>query len=160
MLNPPYGDAPSRAAFVGLTGDTDQACLYRSVLEGIAFESHLCLNGLTRVGPIDRILAIGGSTRNDLLMQIKASVYGGPITVVKTEEAVALGAAMLGGLGAGVYADIEDAINQVRIETRSVDPDPVMVQRYAELFEHVYTHVYPSLTDLNRRIHAAQSDPG
>ena len=158
MSNPPYGDAPSRAAFVGLTGDTDSATLYRSVLEGIAFESHLCLNGLASVGPIDRIVAIGGSTRNDLLMQIKANVYGRPVTIAKTEEAVALGAAILGGLGAGIYADLDDVITRIRINTKMVDPDPRLATRYADLFENVYKHLYPPLSDLSQRIHRTQGD--
>lgn len=156
MSNPPYGDAPSRAAFVGLTGDTNPASLYRAVLEGIAFESHLCLNGLASVGPIDRIVAIGGSTRNDLLMEIKANVYGRPVTIAKTAEAVALGAAILGGLGAGVYVDIDDVIDQIRIDTRTLNPDPALVTRYADLFENVYTHLYPSLSNLSQRIHDTQ----
>jgi xylulokinase len=154
IANPPFGDAPSRGAFVGLTGDVDQGTLYRAVLEGIAFEAKLCLDGLLSYAgltDVDRIVAIGGSTRNDLLMRIKASVYGRPLTISETEEGVALGAAILAGLGAGVYRDMEDAGSTVVQKTRIVEPEHELMQAYTESFI-TYKHVYPSLKDLNARI--------
>lgn len=156
IANPPFGDAPSRGAFVGLSGDVDKGILYRAVLEGIAMEAKLCLGGLLDYAELenpDRIIAIGGSTRNDLLMQIKASVYDRAITVSSVEEGTALGAALLGGLGAGVYSDLEDISTTVERRTRTIESDPGLVSRYAELFE-TYAQVYPSLKELNSQIDA------
>lgn len=158
MANPPFGDAPSRAAFIGLTGDTEPSDVYRAVLEGISFESRLCLDGMRNAAPAGRIIAIGGSTRNDLLMEIKSSIFGRPITIAQTEEAVALGAAVLGGLGAGTYSDIDHAVASLKVETRTIDPDPLLVERYETLFGSVYRHLYPSLSQLNERIHDVQGD--
>ena len=154
IANPPFGDAPSRGAFVGLTGDVDPGTLYRSVLEGIAFEAKLCLDGLLSYADLtdfDTLIAIGGSTRNHLLMTIKASVYEKPITVSKTDEATALGAAILGGIGAGVYANSEEVVSTMIQNTRIVEPRKDLTERYREIFT-TYNHVYPSLKELNARI--------
>jgi xylulokinase len=154
IANPPFGDAPSRGAFVGLTGDVNRGTLYRAVLEGIAFEAKLCLDGLLSyagIADVSRIVAIGGSTRNDLLMSIKASIYGEPITIPETEEATALGAAILGGLGADVYQNIDDVRSSVIQRVRLVEPERELMQAYEERFS-TYKYVYPSLKDLNARI--------
>ena len=58
----------------------------------------------------ESVVAIGGGTRNALLMRIKASVTNLSHHVIAAEEATALGAALLGGLGAGVYPDVDEAI--------------------------------------------------
>lgn len=153
IANPPFGDAPSRGAFVGLTGDVDRSVMYRAVLEGIAFESKLCLDGLLSYAEQtpDTLIAIGGSTRNHLLMQIKASVYRTPITVSETEEGTALGAAILGGLGSGIYSDTQHVRETVERRSRQIEPDVSLASRYAELFE-TYAQIYPSLKELNARI--------
>ena len=52
-------------------------------------------------GPPERILAIGGSTRNQLLMRLKASVYGAPLAVMDLADTTCLGAALLGGMAGG-----------------------------------------------------------
>jgi len=154
IANPPFGDAPSKGAFVGLTGDTNRASVYRAVLEGIALEANLCLRGLLSYAGVEDpsdLIAIGGSTRNILLMDIKAAVYGRPITVAETEESTALGAAILGGLGAGVYADLADVLSIVIQERHVIEPDATLVERYADITDR-YNHVYPALKPLNARI--------
>ena len=55
-----------------------------------------------------RILAIGGSTRNPLLMRLKASLYGRPVEAAEMPDATCLGAALLGGLAAGLFPDLDE----------------------------------------------------
>ena len=69
----------------------------------------------TGIGKLKEIYAIGGSTRNRLLMQIKASILNQPIHVMSVEESTALGAAVLGGIGAGVYSGVTDAITSLEL---------------------------------------------
>ena len=54
-------------------------------------------------GAPERVLAIGGSTRNQLLMRLKATAYGAPLAVLDLPDTTCLGAALLGGLAAGVF---------------------------------------------------------
>jgi xylulokinase len=106
--------------------------------------------------PPSRIVAIGGGVKNELLMWIKASVMGRAYTVIEVEEAGALGAAMLGGLGAGVYAGVENAIAALRYERREVSPDPAVADQYDLIYRTVYTRLYPGLAPLSHAIDDVQ----
>ena len=99
----------------------------------------------------DRIVAIGGAIHNELWMQNKADVVGKPVEVPQLEEATPLGAAMLAGIGVGVYRDEQDAHEKIRKPVRVYQPNPALAARYARWFE-VYRQVYPALSHVNWRI--------
>jgi xylulokinase len=140
----PYPNPHARGAFIGITGDSGAGALFRSVLEGLCLYTRIELDHLSAVpgvNPITRIRVIGGGTRNDLMMQIKASVYGKPLEVTQLSEATCLSAAILGGLGAGVFVSVAEAkaamaegLGQVRI----VEPEPRWMARYDELYRTAY----------------------
>lgn len=155
LANPPHDDPRSRGAFVGLTTDVGRQALARSVLEGIALEGRLMLGTLLAhagVAAPAAVVAIGGSSRNDLLMRIKASVTGLPHSVVAAEEATALGAAMLGGLAAGVYPDVAAALDTVRHRRIEVLPDPAWQPVYDRIFEQVYAGLYAATAPVSHAI--------
>lgn len=153
MANTPHNDSMSMGAFIGLTTDSKRGQLFRALLEGIAFEERSALEPMLGYAKksSQRIVATGGGTRNHLLMQIKASVYNQPITVVSMEEATALGAAMLGGLGAGVYANVAAAVAAIRYDATVVEPERTTADFYDELFHKVYSRLYGDL----RAVHHA-----
>jgi xylulokinase len=154
LANPPYNDPKARGAFVGLSTDVGRGVLFRAVLEGIALDTRNGLEPLlvhTGAGKLDEIYAIGGSTRNRLLMQIKASVLNQPIRVMRIEESTALGAAVLGGLGAGVYRNVADIIATLHREETLVEPVPADVAYYEEAFQTIYKQLYPALAAINHR---------
>lgn len=153
--NPGYDDPHSRATFVGLTFDAKRGALYRALLEGLAYEARYSLDSLLPYladTHIERIVATGGGTRNGLLMRIKASVYNQPLRVVSIDEATALGAAMLAGVGAGVYADIADAVQSVRYTTTVIEPEPGAAKFYEQGFHQVYRSLYPAVRELHHAI--------
>lgn len=159
LANPPYNDPKARGAFVGLSTDAGRGALFRAVLEGIALDTRNGLEPLlahTGTGKLSEIYAIGGGTRNRLLMQIKASVLNQPIHVMRVEESTALGAALLGGLGAGVYGDVADIIASVHHEETLVEPIPADVAYYEEAFQTIYKQLYPALAALNHNTFALQ----
>jgi xylulokinase len=154
--NPPHPDSRGRAAFVGVTSDVTRGTLARAVLEGLAYEARASLEPLLAFAGLDAIpqtTAIGGGSKNELLLDIKASVINAPIRVLEVEEATALGAAMLGGLGAGVYRDVDDAVAAIRSQAHDVAPVPDAVPVYDQYFRDVYQHLYDTLRPLNQRIH-------
>jgi xylulokinase len=158
--NPPHNDPASRAAFVGLTADVTRGTLFRAVLEGLAYECRLCLEAITSHAEISRpkrIVAIGGNTRNRLLMQIKSSVLNQPISVAEVEESTALGAAVLGGLGAGVYADIGTALKELSYDSRTIEPNAEQVEIYETGFQSVYREIFPTLQSLHHNIRDIQN---
>jgi xylulokinase len=146
LANPPHDDPKSRGAFVGLSTDVDRGALVRATLEGLAFETRATYEPLfayPEVEPPRVVRVIGGSTRNDLLMRIKATVMGQPLTVVDAEEATALGAAILGGLAAGVYPNVAEALATLDLGSYVVEPDP----NERDLYERIYPGVYRPLYD-------------
>jgi xylulokinase len=159
LANPPYDDPAARGAFVGLSTDIGRGELFRAVLEGLAYDSRNSLEPLLAHSGLDglrAIHAIGGGTQNRLLMRIKATVLDQEITVSDVEEATSLGAAILGGLGAGVYTDVPSALEEVRYDETTVEPIHEEVALYDAAFRRVYCRIYPSLRGVHHEIQDLQ----
>ena len=165
----PYANPNARAGFIGISGDSSQGVLFRSVLEGVAMSARLAVEGMTAcagVAPVRRIRVIGGGTRNDLWMRIKASVYGRAIEVTPLNEGTCLSAAMLAGLGAGIFATVAEARNAMADAlgaVRMVEPDRDWMERYDRLYRTVYSRLSPILSPIHdslaafRNLDAAKS---
>jgi xylulokinase len=122
--SPPFPDPIARGAFLGLSDRTDRGVLFRAVLEGLALDAANLLRVLREefgMPAFDRLIAIGGSTRNELLMSLKASLHAGGLEVADTVEATSLGAAMLAGLAAGLFAGLAEARAAMMPGLRAVD---------------------------------------
>jgi xylulokinase len=161
LANPPHDDPKSRGAFTGLSTDAKRGTLFRAVLEGLAFESRNSLDPLLEHSNVRRpenIYAIGGVTQNRLLMDIKATILGQEITVFEAREATSLGAAILGGVGAGIYPDIPSALGQVHHAKTVIDPVSDEIRLYDALFHQAYQQVYPALRSLHHTIHSLQAN--
>ena len=103
----------------------------------------------------DRIVAVGGAIQNEFWMQNKADVTGKTIEAPELDEAVPLGAAILAGIGVGLYHDEEGAFRQVYKPGRSYDPRPALTAMYAERFQ-VFEQIYPALKEVHGRLHDLQ----
>jgi len=161
LANPPHDDPRSRGAFVGLTTDVDRAALARGVLEGLAFEGRQILETLLAhadLAPPPEIVAIGGGSRNELLMRIKAAATDRTHVVVAAEEATALGAALLGGLAAGVYPDVPSAVASLRHDRTPIPPDPEWVPRYDAIAREVYARLYDAVAPVSHAISDLRQD--
>lgn len=151
----PTPDPHSRGAWFGLTTDHDHACLYRALLEGLAFEARQSIDGLDGIAgipEIESIRAIGGNTKNALLMRIKASVYQRPITATVMPEATSLGAALLGGIAAGLWPTLEEAVQGLSVTYDRIDPRDEWVDLYERIYHDVYRHAYTALRPLNHAL--------
>jgi len=142
----PVLDPASAGAFVGLRAITRRGDLFRSMIEGLNYQFLEIVRAFEDAMGIgcDRIVAIGGPTKNRLWMQIKADVAGRVVDVPEIEESVPLGAAILAGLGTGVYRDEQEAFRQVYRPGVSYEPDPDRHARYQALYER-YRTLYPAL---------------
>jgi xylulokinase len=149
---PPHPDAYARGAFFGLSTDITRGCLFRAVLEGIAADSHRCAEAmatLSQAPPPTAVRVIGGLTRNPLYLRIKASLTGQPITVVELPDAVAMGAALLAGIGSGLYRGLADGQERMRRDERVVAPDPTDQAFYERFVDEVHAPAYPMLRPLH-----------
>lgn len=159
--NPPYPDPVARGSFVGLYPEADRAVLYRAVLEGLAYEARQILDGILEgedAPVIERIRAVGGLSRNRLLMSIKAAVFNRPITVLEMAESTGLGAAILGGLAAGVFPDVETALEGLNDRETEIVPNRPSIETYAHRYRSVYHRLRSSTADLHAAILSAEDE--
>ena len=123
----PRWNPDARAAFLGLTIRHTRADMIRSVMEGVALNLRVILDAFRQQGAnIDGIRAIGGGVRGRLWSQIMADMYGVPLHRLSVlEAATSMGAAVVGGVGVGLYPDFEFAKQMNSIaETIRPNADP------------------------------------
>ena len=142
----PYWNPAARAVFAGLGRHHGPAHLTRAVLEGVAFNLYTGLLAFVENGTaIDSVDAIGGAANSHLLLQIFADVWGVPVTRrTLVDEATALGAAVVGGVGVGLL-DFEAAATLSEKQSPQM-PDAGRHERYAgeyALFLEAYRRLEP-----------------
>jgi xylulokinase len=144
----PHADPHARGAFVGLSLRHDRGALVRALLEGVAFGLRDSLELLGELGVRPDVARVsGGGARSELWLRIVASVLGLPLERTVVEEGAAYGAALLGGVAAGVFASAEEAVERcVRARDR-VEPDAEWRSRYDELYAR-FRLLYPALRPL------------
>ena len=153
--SPPYPDPVARGAFLGVSSATGRGALFRAVLEGVALDGAHILDSMLRLlaAPAPhRILAIGGSTRNLLLMRLKASAFGSPLAVLELPDTTCLGAALLGGIAGGVFAGLAQARTALEVPVRNVTPLPEWDERHRSRRLATYAAAYEALRPLHRRL--------
>jgi xylulokinase len=141
----PYPDPDARGVFFGLTLRHDRRHMARAVLEGVAYGLQDSFAIFERMGvPIGQVRASGGGARSALWRQIMADVTGREHVTINVDEGPALGAALIAGVGTGVWGSVEEAC---RATIRVVDrcrPDSQRQAVYARYYS-VYRDLYPSL---------------
>lgn len=133
----PHYDDHARGALIGMTLGTSKSELVRAAMEGICFEMREMLETLKGAGfsSIKRLRITGGATYSKLWNEIQANIYGCPVETVQTAEASALGAAMVGAVGAGIFKDLLEASEHM-VHVRDVyEPDASIMRQYDEIFD-------------------------
>ena len=126
----------ARGVFAGLSLNHGRADLYRAVLEGCTFALRDIVDRLDEMGlGADEIRVVGGGARSRLWLQMKADVTGRTVRVLTTDESTALGAAMLAGVGAGTFADLDEAVDRLAtLGPVAYEPDPTTKTAYADAY--------------------------
>ena len=141
----PHADPDARGAFVGLTLSHGRGAIVRAVLEGVAFGLRDCLDVVRNAGTeVSYGLASGGGARSDLWLRILATALGVPISRSLVDEGAAFGAALLGGVAAGVWRDAGEAIAATVRISETVPPEPEWSGVYTEMLER-YRALYPAI---------------
>jgi sugar (pentulose or hexulose) kinase len=144
----PHSFPKMRAALVGLDASHHLGHLVRAVLEGTAYEVEFMRRGAVELAgkPIERVIAAGGGVRNQRWLQIKADVSGCRYELAPTPEAVLMGAAMIAGVGAGVYRDVSEAMTATARPAGEVYlPDAARHERYQRIYEENYMPLQEAL---------------
>jgi xylulokinase len=146
----PHCDPDVRAAVLGLAASHTRGHVARAVLEGVAFSLRDSFRIFEELDvPVTSVRLGGGGARSALWREIQAAVYGRPVETVVAEEGAAYGAALLAGVGVGLWPSVDAACEQV-VQTASItaprqDDVVAMNERYAE-----FTRAYPLLSTIAR----------
>ncbi|MCL6439475.1 MAG: carbohydrate kinase [Rubrobacteraceae bacterium] len=134
LYGSPYGSAAS-GAFFGLRGWHTRAHLLRAVLEGITFNHRYHVEALAEAFETASIRLTGGGARSPLWSQMFADVLSRPVEVTAAGETGALGAALLAGIGAGLYSSLEEAVGRAVRVVRTHEPEPAGRERLARAYK-------------------------
>jgi xylulokinase len=124
----------------------------RAIMEGVVYSLRDSLEIMRELEvPVDQVRATGGGAKSLLWRQLQADVYGVPIHRTTADEGPAHGAALLGGVAAGVYRDVGEACAVVRLREEVTEPDPERTRIYEEHYE-VYRSLYPATESAVHRL--------
>lgn len=142
----PHPDPRARGAFIGLTLRHGRGHMTRAVLEGVSFglKDSFALIQNAGLGEIRQVRASGGGTKSALWRQILASVLGAELATVNTTEGAAFGAALLAGVGAGMWGNVPEACAAAVRVTESIPSNPSLVEAYQPAYT-LYRGLYPAL---------------
>lgn len=148
----PHPDPLARGAWIGLTIRHRRAHMTRAVLEGVAFglKDSFTLIQEAGLGSIDQVRISGGGAKSQLWRQILADVLGVELVTVNTTEGAAFGAAILAGVGAGLFNQVLEACERTIQITGSTQPSAAQ-QAYQDYYPS-YQALYPALSDEFRAI--------
>lgn len=147
----PIWDPRAKGVFYGLDFSKTKGHFIRSAMEGVAFSLRHNLEIAEQVGAKVKVLrAMGGSANSLLWTQIKADITGKSIVVPSSDTATTLGAAILAGVGIGMYESFEEAVRLTVRDKRSHKPDPAVRAVYDKNYE-TYLELYQQLRDIMQK---------
>lgn len=148
----PHLDAQARGMWFGLTASHHRGHLIRSILEGVAFSLRDSLEIFDELTiPVERILASGGGSRNFLWRQIQADIYRRELVTLQESEGSAFGAALLAGVGGGLYASVPQSADEAIQVRERLAPQPAHSKIYDQYYD-VYRRLYPAVRELSHRL--------
>ena len=144
----PIWNPDACGVFFGLRFGVTRGQMIRACMEGVAYALRHNLETAEAAGARSETLrAMGGSANSRVWTQIKADVTGRGIEVPASDTATTLGAAILAGVGTGVWPDFEEAARQTVQIRKTYTPDPEKKAAYDRGYE-TYRQLYEHLKDL------------
>lgn len=136
VTGPPDYLTDTSGVIVGLKLDTTRGDILKGIMEGVVFYHKELVDSVAEAGISMRELrAVGGGSKSDAWLQITADILGRPVFRTHVAEAGSLGAAMLAGVGAGVFSSLPDAVSSMVTLGERFEPDLGQQAAYAERYE-------------------------
>jgi xylulokinase len=147
---PPAFITDSSGVIIGLHLDTTRGDILKGIVEGVAFYLKDCVDALPPTGiAIEDYRAVGGGSKSDAWIQVCADIMGRPFIRPSVTEAGALGAAIMAGVGKGIFSSYESAVESMVKLDRTFEPNPAMTALYADRHRR-YSRLWPLLRDYLR----------
>jgi xylulokinase len=146
----PHLDPHARAALIGLAANHGRGHVIRAIMEGVAFSLRDSFSIFAEMKvPVTTIRLGGGGARSPLWRQIQADIYGHAVEVLQAEEGAAYGAALLAGVGAGVWSSVDEACQRSVRVSKQIQNDPATSTLMNQQYE-LYRRIYPALRAIRR----------
>ncbi|GAG92323.1 unnamed protein product, partial [marine sediment metagenome] len=143
----PHADPYARGVFFGISYIHTQDHFVRSIMEGVAFSQLDCLSLMRKLNIVsDKIVLFGGGAKSKVWRQIISDVMNARIVTLNVEEGPAYGAALIAGVGCGIYSSIEEAAGKTIKEANQINPIEENVKKYEKLYK-IYGSLYEDLKD-------------
>lgn len=141
----PHLDPHARGALVGLTASHTRAHIIRAILEGVSFSLRDTFEIFKEINvPVKTIRLGGGGARSLLWRQIQADTYGHEVEIVEAEEGAAYGAALLAGVGSGIWPSVDAACGAVVRVASRIFPEPSNQSLLDQQYQ-AFRRLYPAL---------------
>ncbi|MDO5794602.1 MAG: xylulokinase [Turicibacter sp.] len=148
----PHLDPDCRGVFFGLSAIHSKAHLLRAVMEGVSYSLKDCHGILNEMGlEINQMMACGGGGKSPIWRQMLSNMYNCQVAIVDQSEGPALGAAILAGVGSGLYSSVElacETLIRVKDVTSPVLADVHYYEKAHNLYQALYEALAPSYKQL------------
>ncbi|MDA1190979.1 MAG: xylulokinase [Candidatus Poribacteria bacterium] len=141
----PHADANAKGVYFGLTLRHGKNEITRATMEGITYGMRDSLEIIRSLGVnVSEIVATGGGAKSNFWRQMQADIYNAPVVTITQAEGPAFGAAILAGVGTGVFESCEAAAEALITPDSRVEPDAKRAAIY-DRYYRVYRDLYPAL---------------
>ncbi|MCP4622246.1 MAG: xylulokinase [bacterium] len=143
----PRWNPDAKGAFIGLNLSHKREDILRAVLEGITYNLEIILSILRNHTAVEQMIVVGGGARGAVWRQMMADIYN--LKIMKPnylEEATSMGAAIIGGVGAGLFENFDAVDRFIKIESIQ-EPDPASREQYEKMMP-IFDSCYTALLDV------------
>ncbi|MCQ2436844.1 MAG: hypothetical protein MJ099_00425 [Clostridia bacterium] len=130
----PLSDPAYKGTFVGLDLSHDKFDMVRAVMEGVAFQTAWMLEGFRAKSPLHDLILTGGAAKSPFWVQMVADIVNYPVITLSVTDLTCVGAAIMAGVGTGVFADYEAGQKVLNTGKKVYTPDPENAAKYAPEF--------------------------
>ena len=143
----PHKDPFARGVFFGISISTRREDMIRAIMEGVTFGLMDSVKIMEDLGvKIEEVRAIGGGAKSSLWREIQADIFGREVSIMEKDEGPAYGAAILATIGAGMFSNIEEAVDELVKVKEVIVPNKENTEKYRD-FYNLYIKLYSSLKD-------------
>jgi len=161
MFFPPSGGygRGTRGGFIGLSISHSRSDMARSIMEGITYDLRWTTEDVQKAGiESKKLKMVGGAASSPIWPKIVADITHIPVTLPSTTQAASFGAAMLAGVGSGIFPSPVSAYQMLSGRETLLEPDQKNCNKYDELFE-IYQTTFRQIADSLIRLSKFESNP-